>query len=66
MLTATESNVRCANEAMEGGRSRALKLAFTGGSVMGLAVTGLGFLGLVVSFMIFRDPAIVMGYSLGA
>ena len=66
MLTATESNARCANEAMEGGRSRALKLAFTGGSVMGLAVTGLGFLGLVVSFMIFRDPAIVMGYSLGA
>ena len=66
MRTATESNARCANEAMEGGRSRALKLAFTGGSVMGLAVTGLGFLGLVVSFMIFRDPAIVMGYSLGA
>ena len=45
MRTATEANARCANEAMEGGTNRALKLAFSGGSVMGFAVTGLGFSG---------------------
>lgn len=66
MRTATEANARCANEAMEGGTNRALKLAFAGGSVMGYAVTGLGFSGLLICYLIFRDPAIVMGYSLGA
>ena len=66
MRTATESNARCANGAMESGTNQALKIAFSGGSVMGMAVTGLGFLGLVISYMVFRDPEIVMGYSLGA
>ena len=66
MRTATEANARCANEAMEGGTNRALKLAFAGGSVMGYAVTGLGFSGLLICYLIFRDPAVVMGYSLGA
>ena len=66
MRVSTESNARCANEAMENGSNAALKVAFSGGSVMGMAVTGLGFLGLMLTFFIFRDPTILMGYSLGA
>ncbi|MDO4594302.1 MAG: sodium-translocating pyrophosphatase [Tissierellia bacterium] len=66
MRVSTSSNARCANQAMESGLSDALKVAFSGGSVMGMAVTGLGFLGIGITYLIFKDPAIIIGYSFGA
>ena len=69
MNVATLGNVRTANAAKESGMNRALKIAFRSGSVMGLAVTGLGLLGLGV-VMCVLDLATVMecitGFGFGA
>ena len=45
MGAATKANVRTASAAQKGGMNAALAVAFDGGSVMGLAVAGLGLLG---------------------
>lgn len=66
MRTSTQTNVRCTNEAKENGLINALKIAFAGGSVMGMTVTGLGFLGVLITYLIFKDPQIVIGYSFGS
>ncbi|NLA58681.1 MAG: sodium-translocating pyrophosphatase [Firmicutes bacterium] len=66
MTVATKANVRTANAAREGGLSRALSIAFSGGLVMGLTVVGLGVLGIAVLYMIYRDAAIITGFGLGA
>ncbi|MCL4462233.1 MAG: sodium-translocating pyrophosphatase [Firmicutes bacterium] len=66
MKTATKANVRTTNAARTGGANEALAMAFSGGAVMGLTVVGLGLLGLGVLYFIFRDPAIINGYALGA
>lgn len=50
MKAATIANVRTAHAAATQGQGRALELAFKGGNVMGLAVAGLGLLGLSVAF----------------
>lgn len=69
MKVATLGNVRTANAAMESGMNKALKIAFRSGSVMGLAVTGLGLLGLGVVVCVL-DLATVMetitGFGFGA
>ena len=69
MNVATLGNVRTANAAKESGMNRALKIAFRSGAVMGLAVTGLGLLGLGV-VMCVLDLATVMecitGFGFGA
>ena len=46
MKVATLGNVRTANAAQESGMNKALKIAFRSGAVMGLAVSGLGLLGI--------------------
>ncbi len=68
MSVATKGNVRTANAARESGMSKALKVAFRSGAVMGLCVTGLGLLGLGVIFVIMGvDCAdVVTGFGLGA
>ena len=66
MRVATKANVRTANAARESGMTKALNVAFSGGSVMGMCVVGLGILGIGVLYMIFKDPNIVTGFSLGA
>ena len=45
---------------------RALALAFSGGSVMGMAVVGLGLLGVGVLYIFTRDVSVLSGFSLGA
>lgn len=66
MRVSTASNSRCANQANENGMGKALKVAFSGGSVMGMAVTGFAFLGIGITYLLFEDPTLIMGYSFGA
>lgn len=69
MSVATKGNVRTAQAAHEGGMSKALKVAFRSGAVMGLCVTGLGLLGLSVVFVTLDLATVVQcitGFGLGA
>ena len=66
MKVATRANVRTANAAMEHGMNRALSIAFSGGSVMGMCVVGLGLLGCSMIYIITKDYNILFGFSLGA
>ncbi len=79
MKIATKANVRTA-EAAKTSLARALKVSFTGGSVMGLGVSGLAVLGLGGLYLILKeyfyvngDPKemlktieVLTGFSLGA
>ena len=66
MNVATKANVRTANAAREGGMTKALSVAFRGGSVMGMCVAGLGLLGTTVVYILTGDDNVMMGFSLGA
>ncbi|WMJ76366.1 MULTISPECIES: sodium-translocating pyrophosphatase [unclassified Sedimentibacter] len=66
MTVATKANVRTANAAKESGMNKALDVAFSGGSVMGMVVVGLGLFGLGGFWLIFKDASVITGFSLGA
>ncbi|MBM6985481.1 MAG: sodium-translocating pyrophosphatase [Acidaminococcaceae bacterium] len=69
MNVATRANVRT-TRAAEDGMPQALQIAFSGGSVMGLSVVGLGITGVALAFAIFGEGGanmdIVTGFGLGA
>ena len=65
MNVATKANVRTANAAQHG-MNRALQIAFSGGSVMGMCVVGLGLLGVAGIYAITKNFDILSGFSLGA
>ena len=74
MFIATKANARTATKATDEGMSSALKVAFSGGAVLGLIVAGLGLLGLALIFILslaisngnMEVPVkILQGYSLG-
>lgn len=68
MQVATKGNVRTANAARESGMSKALKVAFRSGAVMGLSVVGLGLLGLGGIFVVMGidSASVITGFGLGA
>ena len=66
MGAATKANVRTASAAQKGGMNAALAVAFDGGSVMGLAVAGLGLFGVSIIYVITGNADILFGFSLGA
>ena len=74
MKSATASNARVAYSAKKDGMNKALKVAFNGGSVLGLSVVGLSLLGLSVVFFtllkitgsFYDSIPVLSGYSLGA
>ncbi len=65
MQVAVRANVRTAAAAMRG-LNPALRVAFSSGSVMGLTVVGIGLLGVTILYVIFKDIAVVAGFSFGA
>ncbi|MDC0630859.1 V-type H(+)-translocating pyrophosphatase, partial [Candidatus Marinimicrobia bacterium] len=77
MRVATKANNRTTNAARES-LSKALNVAFSGGSVMGLCVVGLGVLGLTSLFLLYTKTYgqdaqsmkivlnVISGFSLGA
>ncbi len=78
MKAATRANVRTAAAANTDGAGKALRVAFFGGAVMGLAVASLGLIGLGVLYWIFasdvvspsterpRFAEIIAGFAMGA
>jgi K(+)-stimulated pyrophosphate-energized sodium pump len=77
MTSATQANVRTAEAARASGQAAALRIAFSGGAVMGLAVAALGLLGVTAVFiwqrsLLFGDAGfttfgeIIAGFAMGA
>ncbi len=65
MIMSTTSNAKTAHAAKKG-LGRALKIAFSSGSVMGMTTVSLGLIGIAVLYMVFGDPSIIFGYACGA
>lgn len=66
MRIAVKANVRTA-EAAKTGMKEALSVAFSGGTVMGLCVAGLGLFGVgVVSYILDLNTEYITGFGLGA
>jgi K(+)-stimulated pyrophosphate-energized sodium pump len=77
MRSATKANVRTSEAARASGQAAALRIAFSGGAVMGLAVAALGLLGITAVFIWQRDllignegftqfAEIISGFAMGA
>ena len=69
MNAATSANVRTAQAASDGGKAKALNLAFNGGAVMGLSVASLGLLGVGGLFLMFGkgdSVSVISGFAMGA
>ena len=78
MKAATRANVRTSAAANTDGAGKALRVAFFGGAVMGLAVAALGLIGLGIFYWIFAAAAVpgtgelprfaevVSGFAMGA
>jgi K(+)-stimulated pyrophosphate-energized sodium pump len=70
MFSATRANVRTAMAASDKGQSEALRVAFYGGSIMGLTVAALGLFGLGTLYLFFGgDPETahaIHGFGMGA
>jgi K(+)-stimulated pyrophosphate-energized sodium pump len=74
MQAATKANVRTSEAARTHGQAKALRVAFSGGAVMGTAVAALGLVGIGAVLMIY-DPSevgfrpfgeIISGFAMGA
>jgi len=74
MQAATKANVRTSEAARTFGQGKALRIAFSGGAVMGTAVAALGLLGIGLVMLIY-DPQVVgfrpfgeiiSGFAMGA
>jgi K(+)-stimulated pyrophosphate-energized sodium pump len=78
MKGATRANTRTSAAANTEGQGKALRIAFFGGAVMGLAVAALGLIGLGAYYMVYAADAlpgtgdfadfaaIISGFSMGA
>ncbi len=65
MRVATKANGKTAFAALKG-MNEALGIAFRGGSVMGMTVVGVGLLGVLGAYLIFRDVSAATAFGFGA
>jgi K(+)-stimulated pyrophosphate-energized sodium pump len=65
MRAATSANGRTAMAAKNGGQPAALETSFNGGAVMGLAVGGLGLLGVTIMYLWLGRDLNTVGYIAG-
>ena len=66
MSIATRANSRTTQAAVDGGVRGALGVAVSAGSVMGMSVASMALVGLAIVYWVFRVPAVVNGYAMGA
>ncbi|MFZ2025072.1 MAG: sodium-translocating pyrophosphatase [Microgenomates group bacterium] len=65
MSVAVRANVRTA-VACQKSLGTAFNVAFKGGSVLGLAMTGLGLIGMALIYMLTKDVQFILAFSFGA
>jgi len=65
MRVAVKANVRTTNAARTSG-AKAFVVAFRGGGVMGLLVTGLSLTGVSALMWLYGDPNVIIGFGFGA
>jgi len=65
MNVSTSSNAKTAYAA-EKSLSKALNVAFSSGSIMGLMVVSMGLIGISFLYIVFGDPSVIFGYACGA
>jgi len=65
MMNSTTANVKTANKARKS-FSESFKVAMKGGEVMGFLVVGLGLLGVLIFWLIFKNPTLLINYAFGA
>jgi len=65
MMVATSANART-TEGCRRSINSGLRIAFSSGVVMGMTVVGLGLIGVILSFIIFKDLEILFGFGFGA
>lgn len=65
MRVATGANGKTAFAASEG-VNPALRIAFMGGTVMGMSVVGIGIIGIIICYYLFSDPGVITGFGFGA
>jgi len=70
MEAATRANARTSQAAYAEGQGTALRVAFLGGSVMGLSVASLGLLGIGIFFLLYKSGWLeardINGFAMGA
>lgn len=64
MLVATKSNGRVANAALRS-LSGAFHIAFRGGTITGMFVTSLGLLGIILVWLLFKTPEVLISFAFG-
>ena len=65
MRIATTANVRT-TEAARSSLTKALSIAFSSGTVLGMSVVGLGLLGVSLFYLIFNDTTVLFSFGFGA
>lgn len=70
MTAALRGSVRTSEAANRSGRSKAIKIAYFSGSVMGLAIAGLALIGVGIWFFIYGNDTVqircITGFAFGA
>jgi len=65
MKVATTTNSRAAQGCTKS-LNTGLKIAFSSGAVMGMCVVGMGVLGVIFTYLVFNNTAVLFGFGFGA